>query len=286
MKFGNLELFVLSDGTWFLDGGQFFGVVPRVLWEKKFPADALNRVQLALNCLLIRTGDTWILVETGAGDLWSDKQRERYGFARSGRLPEGLARMGLQPEDIHIVVNTHLHFDHSGWNVKLAAASTGKLVPMFSHATYYTHRAELAHARQPTERERGSYLSDTFEPVVAAGQFQWLEGDREIAPGVEMIRTPGHTADLMAVRITSGGKTAFFFSDNVPSTAHLSYPWIMSFDLYPMDTLAQKRKWIPEAIKGNWLCFFVHDPNTPAAYLREKDGRVEAAPVPEVCELK
>ncbi len=284
MKFGNLELFVISDGTWYLDGGQFFGIVPRVLWEKKFPVDASNRVRLGINCLLIHTGDTWILVETGAGDRWTDKQREIYGFARSGRLPEILARLGLQPEDIHVVVNTHLHFDHSGWNVRTDSA--GKLAPMFPHARYFTHRNELSHARQPSERERGSYMSDSFEAVVAAGQFQLLEGDREIAPGVELIRTPGHVADLFAVRITSGGKTAFFFSDNVPSAAHLSYPWIMSFDLYPLKTLEQKQKWISEAVKGGWLCFFVHDPNIPAAYLREKEGRVEALAVPEAWAMK
>lgn len=284
MKFGNLELYILSDGTWYLDGGQFFGIVPRVLWEKRFPPDALNRVRLAMNSLLIHTGDTWILVETGAGDGWTEKQRAIYGFERSGRLPEKLARMGLQPEDIHMVVNTHLHFDHCGWNVAVDRA--GRLLPLFSHARYCTHRDELSHARQPTERERGSYRSDTFEPIVKAGQFQLLEGDREIAPGVELIRTPGHVADLMAVRVTSGGKTALFFSDNVPSTAHLSYPWIMSFDLYPLKTLEQKQKWIPEAVKGGWLCFFVHDADVPAAYLREKDGRVEAEAVPEILGIK
>lgn len=280
MKFGGLELFVLSDGLFRLDGGAMFGVVPRALWEKKFEPDPRNRITLGLNSLLVLDGKQAILVETGVGAKLLPKWADIYGIEHTTTLIDTLRARGLAPEDIDIVVDTHLHFDHCGWNTRRRADES--LEPTFPRAQYYVQAGELDHARHPTERDQASYLPENFEPMQATQQWVTLASDREIAPGIELVRVPGHTRDMQCVRITSGGRTAFFFADLVPTTAHLAYAWIMGYDLYPLETLAQKKRWIPQAVREEWLCLFVHDPNIPAAYLREKDGRVIPEPVSEL----
>lgn len=283
MKFGSLEIFVLSDGLFRLDGGAMFGVVPRVLWEKKMAPDARNRITLGLNSLLILDGKQAILVETGIGDKLSPKAADIYGVEHTTTLLDSLRAHGLAPEDIHVVIDTHLHFDHCGWNTRRRA--DGSLEPTFPHAQYYIQRGQLEHARHPTERDLASFLPENFEPMQATGQWVTLSGNREIVPSVAVVLVPGHTRDMQCVRVTSQGRTAVFFADLVPTTAHLAYPWIMGYDLHPLDTLAEKKRWIPEALRNEWLCIFVHDPNVPAAYLREREGQVVAEPVPELCSL-
>ncbi len=279
MRFGQFELHLLSDGFFRLDGGAMFGVVPRVLWQKKFQPDERNRIRLALHSLLILSGKQAVLIETGIGDKMSAKQVDIYGIEHTTTLPGSLRAYGLSPDDIDIVVDTHLHFDHCGWNTRRASDAT--LVPTFSRAQYYVQAGELEHARQPTERDRASFLRENFEPMQAANQWIALTGDREIIPGVELVRVPGHTRDMQCVRIRSQGRTAFFFADMVPTTAHLPAAWIMGYDLYPLQTLEQKKRWIPQAVREEWLCFFVHDPTVPAAYLRQKGDEVIAEPAPE-----
>jgi glyoxylase-like metal-dependent hydrolase (beta-lactamase superfamily II) len=276
VKLGDLEFHILTDGDFRLDGGAMFGVIPRPMWEKKLRPDERNRVQLSMNSLLIRSRGQWVLVETGAGDKWDAKQRDIFAFEGSMRLLDQLQARGLSPADISVVVNTHLHFDHCGWNTRVVA---GRVVPTFPKARYVVQAGELDHAKHPTERDRASFRGDNFLPVEAAGQWWLLEGDREIVPGVELIRVPGHTRDMQCVRLTGGGKTAFLFADLVPTTAHLGYPWIMAFDLYPLTTLENKKKWIPQAAHEGWLCLFGHDRQTPAAYLRETEKGFEAEPV-------
>ncbi len=276
MRLGDLEFHLLNDGTFRLDGGAMFGVIPRPMWEKKSAPDDRNRVRLAMNSLLIRSGGKWILVETGAGDKWDAKLKDIYAFEGTPRLLDRLVADGVGPDKIDIVVNTHLHFDHCGWNTRVV---NGKATPTFPNARYVVQRGELDHAKRPTERDRASYIGDNFLPVEAAQQWWLLEGDREIAPGVELIRVPGHTRDMQCVRLSGGGKTAFFFADLVPTTAHLPFPWIMGFDLYPLTTLENKKKWVPEVAREGWLALFGHDPQVPAAYLRERDGRFEPEPV-------
>lgn len=275
MKLGDLEFHVLTDGGFRLDGGAMFGVIPRPMWEKKIAPDNRNRIRLSMNCLLIRSAGQWILVETGAGEKWDAKRRDIFAIEGPPRLLDQLQARGVQPEDIALVINTHLHFDHCGWNTQLVG---GKAVPTFPNARYVVQRGEIEHAKRPTERDRASYIGDNFLPVEAAGQWWLLEGDREVAPGVELIRVPGHTRDMQCVRLHGGGETAFFFADLVPTTAHLPYAWIMGFDLYPLTTLENKKKWIPEAAREGWLALFGHDPVVRAARLRERDGQYEAEP--------
>jgi glyoxylase-like metal-dependent hydrolase (beta-lactamase superfamily II) len=275
MKLGDLEFHILNDGTFRLDGGAMFGVIPRPMWERVAPPDQRNRILMAMNSLLIRAGGKTIIVETGAGDKWDDKRRDIYAFEGSPRLPEQLAAHGVRPQNVDIVVNTHLHFDHCGWNTRRI---DGKAVPTFPSARYVVQRKELEHAHYPSERDHASYFPENFAPMEASGQWWLLDEDAEIVPGVELIRAPGHNADMMCVKLTGGGRSAMFLADLVPTSAHLPTPWIMGFDLYPMQTLENKKKWSARIVREGWLALFAHDPVVRAAYLREKDGKVVAEP--------
>ena len=277
MLLGDIEVHLLGDGTFRLDGGAMFGVIPRPLWEKKSPPDDRNRILLGMSVLLIRAGGKLILVETGGGDKWNAKQNAIYLFEESGRLPQRLAALGVKPEEIDIVINTHLHFDHCGWNTRLV---NGVAVPTFPNARYVVQCKEFEHACAPTERDRASYFPDNFMPMQKSGQWDFLDGDSQIMPGIEVIVVPGHIKDMQCVKISGGGQTIFFVADLVPTAAHLSYPWIMGYDLYPMTTLESKHKWLPIVAKENWTIVFGHDPHMPSAKLREKEGGFDAEPLP------
>jgi len=274
LKLGELEFHVISAGHLLLDGGAMFGVIPRPMWEKKMPPDSRNRITLSMNCLVIRANGKRILVETGAGDKLSPKLREIFGLDGPFLL-DGLRALDLRPEDIDIVVNTHLHFDHCGGNTRI---ELDQVVPAFPNARYWVQEGELDHAMRPTERDKASYFQENFAPIGATGQLSIIEGEHVLTPGVELIRVPGHTAHMQCVKLTGGGKTAFFFADLVPTTAHLPLPWIMGYDLFPMLTLENKRRWVSEAIREGWIALFPHDAAVPAAYLRSRDGRWEAEP--------
>jgi glyoxylase-like metal-dependent hydrolase (beta-lactamase superfamily II) len=182
----------------------------------------------------------------------------------------------VPPEKIDIVINKHLHFDHCGWNTRVL---NGKAVPAFPNARYIVQRGELEHAKAPSDRDRASYLPDNFMPIEESGQWSLLDGDAEVVPGVELIRVPGHNRDMMCARLSGGGKTVFFFADLIPTAAHLPYPWIMGYDLYPLTTLENKKKWIPLAAREGWLVIFGHEPSTPAGYLLEENGKYILEPV-------
>lgn len=271
MKLGTFDLTALSDGTFGLDGGQMFGVVPKILWEKKAPADARNRIRLGLTCLLIQTGKKNILVETGIGENFDAKFADIYAVDHTTTLPAELQKAGLSADDIDIVINTHLHFDHCGWNVRREG---GKVAPTFRRARYFIQRGEWEHALNPTERDRGSFREDFFR--AAESQTEFLEGDCEIVSGVRVEVVSGHTRHLQCVRIESEGKQAYFISDVVPMRAHLAHPWIMSFDLYPLETLANKQRLLPRLSAEKALVVFPHEPSMPWARIVEQDGRYEA----------
>jgi len=275
VKLGDLEFHIVSAGHFRLDGGAMFGVIPKPLWEKKIVPDARNRITLAMNCLLIHAAGKRILVETGAGDKLSPKLRDIYAL-QGPALADGLRHYGLRTEDIDIVIDTHLHFDHCGGNTRM---EKDRVVPSFPNARYIVQKGEFEHAMHPNERDRASYFPENFAPIETAGMFTLLEGDGVIVPGVEVIRVPGHNADMQCVKFTGGGKTAFLFADLVPTAAHLPIPWIMGYDLYPMTTLENKKRWIPECVREGWLAVFGHDARVPAAYLRERDGQWEPEPV-------
>ena len=276
MHLGDIEVRFLRGGEFRLDGGAMFGVVPKVLWEKKAPADDRNRIRLACNSLLLRTPEHKVVVETGNGTKWDAKLRDIYAVDPGDPLLDALAREGLQPDQISLVINTHLHFDHAGGNTRF---SGGRAVPAFPNATYVLQRGELEHAERPTERDRASYFPENFVPVTQAGQWQLLGGDAEIIPGVSLIRIPGHNRDIQCVKISGGGKTICFIADLFPTRHHLSLPWIMAYDLYPMQTLETKRQWLADIMDNGWMVVFGHDPDVPAAVLREGDRKIAYEPV-------
>jgi methylmalonyl-CoA epimerase len=268
---GDFELVTLSDGFFWLDGGAMFGVVPRVLWEKKLPPDDANRIPLGMRPLLIRDGKTTVLVDAGCGDAMDARNSQIYKLERRYHLDHALADAGLTAADIDVVVASHLHFDHVGGFTKLGAGGT--LVPRFPRARYIAHRGEWHEATHPNERNRASYLQGTFVPLLDAGVLTLVDDDAEIIPGVRYRRSGGHTANHQVVMIESAGKTAVFAADMYPTSSHISDPWVMGYDLYPMDTLSFKRSFAREAIDREYLLFFEHDPSMAAGHLRERDGK-------------
>jgi len=275
LKLGDLEFHVVSDGHVYLDGGAMFGIVPKPLWEKKAPPDARNRIRLGLNCLLIYAGGKRILVETGAGGKWNPKLREIYALD-GPFLDERLREYAIAPGDIDVVVNTHLHFDHCGGNTRW---EKDKAVPVFPNARYVSRKGEFENAMHPNQRTRATYFLENYAPMTETQQLQLIEEDTQIAPGVELICVPGHTADMMCVKLSGGGKTAFLLADLVPTRAHLPLAWGMGYDLFPLTVIENKRKWLPRIVREEWIALFVHDPDEPAAYLRERDGVVTPEPV-------
>ena len=268
---GDLDITHVHDGTYYLDGGAFFGVVPKVLWQRRLAANEMNRVSGGMNSLLVRTGKHTILVETGMGNKLPDKVKQIY--CPQEKLLQSLAAAGVRPEEIDVVINTHLHFDHCGWNT---VRRNGQVEPTFPNARYYVQEGEWQHATRQLERDRVSYISDNYDPLVRSGQMQLLQGDQEIVPGISVEVYPGHTRHMQAVMIRGGGQTMCYISDLIPTVSHLDLTWVMAYDLFPLDTIESRKKFYAEAIPGKWLVAFTHDPSTPWAYLEMQGNRITA----------
>src|ERR1700730_2186371 len=271
---GDFEITLVRAGFYWWDGGAIFGVVPRTLWSQKFAPDELNRIRFGFNCYVIRTGEHSILIETGAGDKLDPRARARMKLPdRELPLPEILAAQGIDPESIDIVINSHLHFDHCGGNTVL---SNGIAKPAFPRARYYTRRGEWEHAHERHIRDSVSYIDANYDPLVESGRMVLLDGDCEIVPGVALKLAPGHNRDMAVVTGTSGGQTFCFFSDLIPSAAHVTPSWVAAFDLFPLEAIDVKIRWMSEAARGNWLCGFGHDPELAFARI-ERAGQAFSA---------
>jgi glyoxylase-like metal-dependent hydrolase (beta-lactamase superfamily II) len=270
---GDFELTVCTDGTYKLDGGAMFGVVPKLLWEKRAAADDQNRILLGLNTVVVRTGKHMVVIETGVGNKQAAKLREIH--CNQELLPQSLAAAGVRLEEVDVVINTHLHFDHCGWNTTLNA--DGSVTPTFPKARYFVHRGEVEHGRLQLDRDRVSYLAPNYEPLIESGQMTLLDTDRinadpVICPGISVELFPGHTAQLMAVHIESksgGGAVqhACYVSDLIPTSAHLDPTWVMGYDLDPVECIAQRKRFYQRAIPENWLILFTHDHERPMGRL-------------------
>jgi glyoxylase-like metal-dependent hydrolase (beta-lactamase superfamily II) len=297
LALGDFELSVFSDGTYPLDGGALFGVIPKIMWSKRVEADERNYVTTGLNSLLIRNGKQTVLVETGMGNKLSERMKKFYG--QPAKLLENLSAAGIAPEDIDIVINSHLHFDHCGWNT--VRDKNGKIVPTFPRAKYYAPEGEWQYARKPSERDAISYISENYDPLVESGQMTLLKGGEEIVPGISVKAFPGHTAHMQAILVQalSAAKapnsgmpdgtaeavpfhdsffpTACYISDLMPTSAHIDVTWGMGFDLYPLDVIASKKEYYARALPERWLTVFTHDPKMPWAYIeRDETGRLTA----------
>jgi methylmalonyl-CoA epimerase len=266
LSVGDLQLTMLHDGGFRLDGGAMFSVVPRPLWEKLAPPDDRNRIQLAMRPLLIEAAWGRLIVDCGAGDKMAPRQADIYALSRERHLDHALDEAGLSSASIDTVLATHLHFDHFGG---ATIRRNDALVPRFPKARYLIRSAEWEDATHPHERNRASYLQEDFVPLKNAGVVDFFDGDQTIRPGIRVVRTGGHTGQHQVVYVESCGKTAVYVADMIPTTAHLQDPWVMSYDLFPMDSLAFKRKFIREAIDREYLILFEHDPRIAAGYIRE-----------------
>ena len=274
---GAADITICTDGTCRFDGGAMFGVVPKTLWSKKVEADDLNRISIGLNCVVVRIGGKTVLIETGFGNKLSPKLKDI--CATQERLPASLAAAGIAPEQVDIVINTHLHWDHCGWNTTLDA--DGVPQPFFPKAQYIAHAGEVEHGRRQFERDRISYVAANYEPIIASGQMRLMEGTAaDICAGVRVECFPGHTEQLMAVHIEDGGEHACFISDLIPTTAHLDLGWVMGFDLDPMRTIEERKRFFARAVPESWLVLFPHDHRVPVTKLElDKGGRVLPLPL-------
>ena len=273
MKFGKFEIFSLSDGTFKLDGGAMFGIVPKVLWEKKEIPDEKNRVTVALSPLLIKTGKKNILVDTGIGDKGDNRFCEIYGVVKDKNLIKSLSELNLKVSDIDIVINTHLHFDHAGGNTLLR--EKGGIVPTFTKAKYFIQKGEWDDAVAPNDRTKGSYLEENFLPLMKYNQVEFLFNNEVIDEGISVMKTPGHNRHHQSVLLESEGEKGFYLGDLIPTTSHLPIAWGMGFDLFPAETIELKKKIIDRALSEKWLLIFEHDINVKMGYIKMVNGRVE-----------
>lgn len=270
LRLGEVKVHILRDGGFGLDGGALFGIVPRVLWEKTHPPDAQNRVMLALNVALVETGGKRVLIDCGIGDKWSEKERRNFAIDRSTTLLAGLKKLGLGPEAIDVVVNTHLHFDHAGGNTVLQGE---RVVPAFPRARYVVQKGEWEDAMHPNERHRGSYREADFVPLAEARQLDLVQGEVEVAPGVRVAPVGGHTAYHQMIMVLGNGRRLVAPSDVLPMAAHLSLPYITAVDQFPAGTLEAKRRLLKQAAQEGWTFLFYHDGRTPLGKVREEKGR-------------
>ena len=273
MLLGDYRVEVIPDCEFRLDGGAMFGVVPRNLWSKVSPPDEQNRIRMNMNCLFIEGAGERILIDTGIGEKWSAKHRAMYAIDRARSLDASLkAIAGVTSSEITIVINTHLHFDHAGGNSILNGEN--RPVPAFANARYFVSRAEYEHAESPNERDRASYFPDNWQPVKESGQLELQEDCYEVVPGLTIETYAGHNRSMQCPRLKAGGETLFGFADLIPTRAHVPYAWVMGYDLYPVETVAAKKKLLPQAARENWTCLFYHDAEQPLGRIVEHEGKL------------
>jgi glyoxylase-like metal-dependent hydrolase (beta-lactamase superfamily II) len=261
-QLGQWRIHAIQAGGQKLDGGAMFGVVPKPLWERRIAADERNRIQLGMRCLLVDHEIGPVLIDTGAGNKETAKFYDIYGIENAGepgptRLEDGLLQVGVAPEDVVVVINSHLHFDHAGGNT--TKRPDGRITPAFPNARYVMQRGEYEWATHTNERTAASYFLPNFEPLRDTGQLELIDGDREIVPGIRSVKTPGHTPHHQGLLIESAGQRAFYLADLVPTAAHLPLAWIMGYDVEPLVSLETKRRVLKQAVDEDWLTIFEHD---------------------------
>jgi glyoxylase-like metal-dependent hydrolase (beta-lactamase superfamily II) len=263
---GDFRITLVRAGSYWWDGGAMFGVVPKTLWSKFQPADEENRIEAAFNCFVVEGGGRRILIETGGGIRHDERARERMRLPDPPVLAEVLAAHGFDPESIDIVINTHLHWDHCSGN-------TSGDQPALPNALYVTQRNELNHAREQHPRDAVSYRAINYEPLIEAGRMQLLDGDTEVSPGVEVRVAPGHNRDMMIVLVRSHGETWCHFADLIQYASQVTPTWVSAFDLFPLETIANRTELLERAAAEDWWCSFGHDPVAAFARIEQVEGK-------------
>ena len=274
-RIGRWTVHAIQAGGQKLDGGAMFGVVPKMLWQRRIVPDERNRIQLGMRCLVIEHEVGPVLIDTGAGNKENEKFHDIYGVENRGErgptaLEDGLLDVGIRAEDVALVINTHLHFDHAGGNT--LRTTDGQVRPSFPNARYVVQRGEYEFATHTNERTAGSYFAHNFVPIAEADRFDFIDGDREIVAGIRSVRTPGHVPWHQSLLIESEGERALYLADLMPTTAHVPLPWIMGYDVEPLVTLETKRRIVAQAQAEDWLLIFEHDATTPWGKLSEGLG--------------
>jgi glyoxylase-like metal-dependent hydrolase (beta-lactamase superfamily II) len=270
MKLGKFNIDVVDTGLFGLDGGAMFGVVPKALWAKAYnPGDELNRIPLAASPLLVRWEDNVLLIDTGNGNKFNDKFAQIYGIDREkSSIEDAIKRFGLSSNDITHVILTHLHFDHAGG---ATVYRNGKLEPTFTKAKYYVQKTHLDWAKSPTEKDRASFVKDDYEPLIAEGILETVEGDGELMPGISVLPLFGHTKSMQLVKLSDAGSTLVYVADLFPTSAHVNVPFVMGYDNNPLTTIDEKKKLLPQAYEEGWLIAYEHDAFTQASKVVSTD---------------
>ncbi|MDZ7318238.1 MAG: MBL fold metallo-hydrolase [candidate division KSB1 bacterium] len=266
LHLGNCQLFFLHDGAFSVDCGALFGIVPKMIWEKVVQPDDMNRYEITINPLLVKTPEHHVLIDPGLGNKYSDKMRFIYNIKNDHSVERSLSEIGLKPEDIDIVIATHAHFDHIGAGTKIDA--DGKIVPTFPKAKYYFQKGEWDEANHPDERTKATYFKENLQPLEEHGLVELIDGDAQILPQIRVEKTGGHTKHHQMVIIESDGQTAVYPGDILPSSFHLPITYVMALDLYPVEVMEAKRKLYQRAIEGDWLVIIDHGEQVRAGHVR------------------
>jgi len=270
MKIGKYTLHIINSGYFALDGGAMFGIIPKPLWQKTNPPDEANRIKLATRNLLLTNGNRKILIDTGMGDKWDEKSKSIYAVDQSNSLEGSLSEMNLKPEDITDVILTHLHFDHTGGSTKI---ENQKLIPTFPNAKYYVQKKNYEWAVYPSDRDKGSYLKNNFQPLMEEGVLIFIDGEEKFDDEIEIVIINGHTFAQQLIKISDSSNTILYCADLFPTTSHIPIPYVMAYDLQPLVTVEEKKKILAKAIEKNWKIFFEHDPETAlATVMKDEKG--------------
>jgi glyoxylase-like metal-dependent hydrolase (beta-lactamase superfamily II) len=268
MQIGKYKLSVVNTGYFRLDGGAMFGIIPKNLWGKTNPPDDQNRIKLATRNLLLEKGEKKILVDTGMGYKWDEKAKKIYDIdPQKNSIEISLNEFNLKPEDITDVILTHLHFDHTGGSTK---SENGKIVPAFPNAKYFVQKKNFEWAMNPSDRDKGSYIKDNFEPLYEEGMLNLLS-DEKFDDEIDFIVVNGHTFGQQLLKISDAKNTILYCGDLFPTTSHIPLPYVMGYDLQPLITITEKKEILPAAVDENWKLFFEHDPETVLATIVNTD---------------
>ncbi len=270
MKLGKFEIFSIVENSFKIDGGAMFGVVPRIIWQKVYPPDENNMVKLDINLLLIKTDGENILIDAGMGDALSERQKKVFGIERASNLEKKLSEHHLAPEDINLVLLTHLHADHAGGVISLD--KNGRKVPRFPNARHVVQIKEWEEAMHPDERTSATYFTSNLRILEEEKLLELIDGEDEVATGIKLINTGGHTPGHQAVLIEDGGDKILWAGDIIPSTHHLRIPYVAAVDLFPRETMEQKKRFLRMCSEDGWILAFDHDLKVKLSKVEEKEG--------------
>lgn len=268
MKIGKYNLHTVQSGLFSLDGGAMFGIIPKPLWEKTNPADELNRIKLSTRNLLLISDDKKILIDTGMGNKWDDKSKNIYNIDPKLDLELALEQNGIKSDEITDILLTHLHFDHTGGSTKF---ENGKLVPAFPNAKYYVQKKNFEWGRNPTDRDKGSYIKDNFEPLVKEGVLNLIDGEIDFDDNISFRIINGHTFSQQMIKISDSSNTVLYVADLLPFVSQIKIPYVMGYDLQPLVTVEEKKKYLKLAAEENWKLYFGHDPDYAIATVKHSE---------------